>query len=46
MVLKETALDSKILQTSAYRVLGKITADDKLIERWLLKEEIVTRETS
>lgn len=43
MVVKETALDSKILQTSGYRVLGKITADDKLIERWLLKEEIVTR---
>jgi len=46
MVGKETALDSKILQTSAYRVLGKITADDKLIESWLLKREIVTRGTS
>jgi hypothetical protein len=46
MVVKETALDSKILQTSTYRVLGKITADDKLIESWLLKKEIVTRGTS
>jgi hypothetical protein len=46
MVVKETALDSKILQTSAYRVLGKITADDELIKGWLLKKEIVTREPS
>lgn len=46
MVVKETAQDSKILQTSVYRVLGKITADDKLIESWLLKKEIVTRGTS
>jgi hypothetical protein len=44
MVVKETALDSKILQTSAYRVLGKITADDELIKGWLLKKEIVTGE--
>jgi len=46
MVVKETALDSKILQTSAYRVLGKVTADDELIKGWLLKKEIVTREPS
>lgn len=46
MVVKERALDSKILQTSAYRVLGKITADDELIQRWLLKKEIATRGTS
>jgi len=43
MVVKETALDSKILQTSAYRVLGRITADDEFIQSWLLKKEIVTR---
>jgi hypothetical protein len=43
MVVKETALDSSILQTSAYRVLGKITADDELIAKWLLKKEIVTK---
>ena len=46
MVVKETALDSKILQTSAYRVLGRITADDEFIQSWLLKREIVTRGTS
>ena len=46
MVVKETALDSKTLETSAYRVLGRITADDELIKRWLLKEEILTRGTS
>ena len=46
MVLKETALDSKILQISGYRVLGKITDDDELIKSWLLKKEIVTRNSS
>jgi hypothetical protein len=46
MVVKETALDSKILQTSAYRVLGRITADDEFIQSWLLKKEIVTRGSS
>jgi len=45
-VVKETALDSKILQASAYRVLGKITADGELIKSWLLNKEIVTRNTS
>jgi hypothetical protein len=42
-VVKEMALDSKILQSSEYRVLGKITADEGLIAKWLLKKEIVTR---
>jgi len=46
MVVKETARDSKILQTSAYRVLGRITADDEFIQSWLLKKEIITREAS
>jgi hypothetical protein len=46
MVVKERALESKILQTSAYRVLGKITADDELMKGWLLKKEITTREPS
>jgi hypothetical protein len=46
MVVKETAVDSKILQTSAYRVLGKIIADGELIKSWLLKKEIVTRKPS
>jgi hypothetical protein len=43
MVVKERALESKILQSSVYRVLGKITADDELIKGWLLKKEIATR---
>lgn len=42
-VVKERALDSKILQTSNYRVLGKITADEGLIEKWLLRKDIITR---
>jgi hypothetical protein len=42
-VIREKATESKILASSNYRVLGKITADDQLIEKWLLKTEIVTR---
>ena len=42
-VVKEKAVDSKILQASQYRVLGKISADEGLLEKWLLKKEIVTR---
>ena len=42
-VVKENALESKILQASKYRVLGKITADDEFIEKWLLRKEIITR---
>ncbi len=42
-VVKEKALDSKILQASQYRVLGKITADDELVEKWLLQKAIVTK---
>jgi hypothetical protein len=42
-VVKERALDSKILQASKYRVLGRITADDEFIAKWLLRKEIVTR---
>jgi hypothetical protein len=44
-VVRENATESKILASSNYRVLGKITADDRFIERWLLKSEIVTRGT-
>jgi hypothetical protein len=43
MVVRETAIESRILAASNYRVLGRITADDLFIEKWLLKEEIVTR---
>jgi hypothetical protein len=42
-VVREKASESKILASSNYRVLGKLTADDVFIEKWLLKTEIVTR---
>jgi hypothetical protein len=44
-VIREKATESKILASSNYRVLGKITADDQFIEKWLLQTEIVTRTT-
>jgi hypothetical protein len=40
-VVKEKAIESKILATSKYRVLGKISADHAFIEKWLLSKEIV-----
>lgn len=46
MVVKEKAIESKILSASKYRVLGKITADDELIKKWILKTQILTRTTS
>ena len=42
-VVREKASESKILAASNYRVLGKITADDSFIEKWMLRKEIVTR---
>lgn len=42
-VVREKAIESKILEASNYRVLGKVTADDLFIRKWLFKEEIVTR---
>src|SRR6185503_11864345 len=36
MVVQENASESRILMASEYRVLGKIVADDLLIEKWLL----------
>ena len=44
-VIREKATDSKILASSNYRVLGKITADDQFIEKWLLNTQIGTRTT-
>ena len=41
-VVRERAAESKILAASKYRVLGKITADDLFIEKWLLTTEINT----
>ena len=42
-VVRERASESKILAASKYRVLGKVTADGRFIEKWLLQKEIVTR---
>ncbi len=42
-VVRERATESKILAASKYRVLGKISADDLFIEKWLLTTEINTR---
>jgi len=42
-VVREKAIESRILATSQYRVLGKLTDDDLFIEKWLLKTQIVTR---
>ena len=43
-VVKERALESKILTASKYRVLGKISADDELILKWLRGDQFITRE--
>jgi Sulfatase len=43
IVVQEKASESRILMASDYRVLGKIVADDLLIEKWLLGKEIATR---
>ena len=42
-VVREKAIESTILTSSNYRVIGRVTADDALIEKWLLKKEVVTR---
>ena len=42
-VVREKASESRILAASNYRVLGRVSADDLFIEKWLLKKEIVTR---
>ena len=42
-VVREKAIESRILAASSYRVLGKVTADDVFIRKWLLKTEITTR---
>ena len=43
VVVREKAIESKILADSHYRVLGRISADDLFIKKWLLKQEVVTR---
>jgi hypothetical protein len=42
-VVRERAIDSRILSSSRYRVIGKLSADDQLISKWLLKSAIPTR---
>ena len=42
-VVKESALESKILAASQYRVVGKVSADDEFIVKWLLGTDVVTR---
>ena len=41
-VVKERALESRILSGSKYRILGKLSADDQLIMKWLNGEAIAT----
>jgi len=42
-VVKESAVESRILSASKYRVLGKLTADDRFVTKWLFKTAIPTR---
>ena len=42
-VVKERALDSRILAGSHYRALGKLSEDDDLILKWLNGDRFVTR---
>jgi hypothetical protein len=42
VVVNENALRSRILGSSRYRVLGKISADDELVVKWLLGTPIRT----
>ena len=42
-VIKEKAIDSRILAASNYRVLGKVFADGQLISNWLAGKAIATR---
>ena len=43
VVLKEKASESGILASSKYRVLGNISADERLIRDWLTGKAIPTR---
>jgi len=42
-VVKERAVESRILAASRYRVLGKLSDDDDLILKWLRGDEFTTR---
>jgi hypothetical protein len=43
MVIREKALESRILAGSNYRVLGNVFADDALISAWLTRKAIPTK---
>lgn len=45
-VIREKAIESRILAGSNYRVLGNILADDELISTWLTGKAIATKTTS
>lgn len=38
-VVKERAVESKVLSSSKYRVIGKLSADDRLITKWFLRTQ-------
>ncbi|MEO6590589.1 MAG: hypothetical protein ABIP06_14935 [Pyrinomonadaceae bacterium] len=42
-VVREIAADSKVLASSKYRIIGKISDDDELLSKWLLQKNIPTR---
>jgi hypothetical protein len=42
-VVKERAVESRVLSSSKYRVIGKLSADDQLIIKWFFKSAIPTR---
>jgi hypothetical protein len=42
-VIREKAIESRILAGSNYRVLGNILADDELISTWLTGKAIATK---
>ncbi len=42
-VIKEIALTSPILSSSKYRIVGKISADDSFLRKWLNQSNFITR---
>ncbi len=42
-VVRENAIESKILVASKYRVIGKVSADDQFIVNWLVGKKVMTR---
>jgi hypothetical protein len=41
-VVKEPLAKAEVLRRSRYRIVGRISADDALVGRWLSGEEIAT----